>query len=128
MFNDVGATAIGAMFIAATIAPTEEVPMLAARIEYLNLLALIGLTLVTGYIIVFASGFDPVVKQDRQHLFQHPTTETVLSYLVSLVVSFGVLLLTKQLGTEDPPMFELTQTLVLGLPAMVGGAAGRIAV
>jgi putative integral membrane protein (TIGR02587 family) len=128
LFGDVGATAIGAMFIAATIAPTEEVPMLAARMEYWNLLALIGLTLVTGYIIVFASGFDPAAKRDRQHLFQHPTTETVLSYLVSLVVSFGVLLLTKQLGTEDPPMFALTQTLVLGLPAMVGGAAGRIAV
>jgi putative integral membrane protein (TIGR02587 family) len=128
LFSDVGATAIGATFIAATIAPTEEVPMLAARMEYWNLLALIGLTLVTGYIIVFASGFDPAAQQDRQHLFQHPTTETVLSYLVSLVVSFAVLLLTKQLGTEDPPMFELTQTLVLGLPAMVGGAAGRIAV
>jgi putative integral membrane protein (TIGR02587 family) len=128
LFSDVGATAIGAVFIAATVAPTEEVPMLAARMEYWNLLALIGLTLVTGYVIVFASGFDPAAKRDRQHLFQHPATETVLSYLVSLVVSFGALLLTQQLGTEDPPMFVLAQTLVLGLPAMVGGAAGRIAV
>jgi uncharacterized membrane protein len=96
--------------------------------QYPHLLALIGLTLVIGYIIVFASGFDPAAKRDREHLFQHPITETSLSYLVSLAVSLAVLLVTKQVGADDPPAFVLTLTLVLGLPAMVGGAAGRIAV
>ena len=128
LFNDVGATAIGAVFIAANVAPTEEIPMLAARMEYWHLLLLIGLTLVTGYAIVFASGFDPAAERDREHLFQHPATETTLSYLVSLVVAFGVLALAKQISMDTPPAFILTQTLVLGLPAMVGGAAGRIAV
>jgi putative integral membrane protein (TIGR02587 family) len=128
LFNDVGATAIGAVFIAANVAPTEEIPMLAARMEYWHLLLLIGLTLVTGYTIVFASGFDPAAKRDREHLFQHPATETTLSYLVSLVVAFGVLALTKQITMDIPPAYILTQALVLGLPAMVGGAAGRIAV
>ena len=128
LFNDVGATAIGAAFIASSVAPTEEVPMLAARMEYWHLLALIGLTLTTGYVIVFASGFDPAAKRDREHLFQHPATETTLSYLVSLAVAFGVLALMKQIGADQPPAFVLTQTLVLGFPAMVGGAAGRIAV
>ena len=128
LLNDVGATAIGAAFISSNVAPTEEIPMLAARMEYWHLLALIGLTLLTGYIIVFASGFDPAAKRDRQHLFQHPATETVLSYLVSLIVGFGVLAIMKQIGAGDPPSFVLAETLVLALPAMVGGAAGRIAV
>jgi putative integral membrane protein (TIGR02587 family) len=128
LFNDVGATAIGAMFIASSIAPTEEVPTLAAKMQYPHLLALIGMSLVTGYIVVFASGFDPAAKLDREHLFQHPATETALSYLVALVVSFAVLVLMKQVSADDPPSWILTQTLVLGLPAMVGGAAGRIAV
>lgn len=128
LFNDVGATAIGAAFIASNVAPTDEIPMLAARLEYWHLLALIGLTLLSGYIIVFASGFDPAAKRDREHLFQHPATETVLSYLVSLVVAFGVLALMKQIAAGDPPALVLTQTLLLGFPAMVGGAAGRIAV
>jgi len=128
LFNDVGATAIGAAFIASNVAPTEEIPMLAARLEYWHLLALIALTIVTGYIIVFASGFDPAAKRDREHLFQHPATETILSYLVSLAVAFVVLALMKQIGAGDTPSFALTQTLVLGFPAMVGGAAGRIAV
>jgi putative integral membrane protein (TIGR02587 family) len=128
LFNDVGATAIGAMFIASSIAPTEEVPTLAAKMQYAHLLALIGMTLVIGYIVVFASGFDPAAKRDREHLFQHPATETALSYLVALVVSFAVRVLMKQVHADDPPAWVLTQTLVLGLPAMVGGAAGRIAV
>ena len=128
LLNDLGATAIGAAFIASNVAPTEEIPMLAARMEYWHLLALIGLTLITGYVIVFASGFDPAAKRDREHLFQHPATETTLSYLVSLMVAFGALALMKQIGPDHPPAFILTQTLVLGLPAMIGGAAGRIAV
>jgi putative integral membrane protein (TIGR02587 family) len=128
LLNDVSATAIGATFIAATVAPTEEVPMLAARMDYPHLLALIGLTLVTGYIVVFASGFDASAQRDREHLFQHPATETALSYLVALIVSFCALLLTQQVGQDTPPGYVLTQTLVLGLPAMIGGAAGRIAV
>lgn len=126
--GDIGATAIGAAFIASNVAPTEEIPMLASRMEYWHLLALIGLTLFTGYVIVFASGFDPAAKRDRVHLFQHPATETTISYLVSLVVTFGVLVLMKQISTDHPPAFVLAQTLVLGFPAMVGGAAGRIAV
>jgi putative integral membrane protein (TIGR02587 family) len=126
--NDVGATAIGAAFIASNVAPTEEIPMLATRLEYWHQLALIALTLLAGYVIVFASGFDPAAKQDRVHLFQHPVTETTIAYLVSLVVTFGVLVLMKQISADHPPAFILAQTLVLGLPAMIGGAAGRIAV
>jgi putative integral membrane protein (TIGR02587 family) len=128
LINDVGATAIGAVFIAYNVAPTEEIPMLATRMEYWHQLVLIGLTLITGYVIVFASGFDPAAKRDRVHLFQHPATETTISYLVSLLVAFAVLVLMKQISSDHPPAFTLAQTLVLGLPAMIGGAAGRIAV
>lgn len=128
LVNDLGATAIGATFIAANVAPTAEIPMLAARMEFWHVLALIILTLFSGYVIVFASGFDPAAKRDREHLFQHPATETILSYLVSLIVAFGVLALMKQINADQSPSFVLTQTLVLGFPAMVGGAAGRIAV
>lgn len=128
LFNDLGATAIGAIFIAAAIAPTEEVLMLAGRMSLFHLLALIALTLGLGYIVVFASGFDPSSAENRKQLFQHPVTETSLAYLVSLLVAFGTLLLTQHVGLGDPPAYVLAQTLVLGLPAMVGGAAGRIAI
>jgi putative integral membrane protein (TIGR02587 family) len=128
LLNDISATVIGAVFIAASVAPTEEVPMIAAGLDYPHLLALIGFTLLAGYIIVFASGFDPAAERDREHLFQHPATETVMAYVVALIVSFGALLLAHQVSFDDPIRYTLTQTLVLGLPAMIGGAAGRIAI
>lgn len=128
LLNDVGATTIGAVFVSATIAPTDEVPMLAARLQYPHLLALIALSLLVGYAIVFASGFDPRAGGQDARLFQHPATETTLSYLVSLAVAAGILFLFRQIGSEDQPFSILQQTLVLGLPATVGGAAGRIVV
>ena len=128
ILRDMGATATGAVFVSATVAPTEEIPMLAARLDYPHLLAVIGLSLVIGYAIVFASGFDPQQSVGAPPLFQHPLTETTLAYLVSLLVSLGVLFVTQQLVGGDQPAWVLEQTLVLGLPAMIGGAAGRLAI
>ena len=128
LFRDMGATATGAVFVSAAIAPTEEIPMLATRLDYLHLLALIGLSLLIGYAIVFASGFDRQATGGSHPLFQHPLTETSLSYLVSLLVALGVLFVTQQLAGGDQPSWILEQTLVMGLPAMIGGAAGRLAI
>ena len=92
-------------------------------------IVLVALSLVVGYAIVFASGFDP--QQPRSHRrgsFQRPITETSLAYLVSLVVATGALFLTQNVSPEDPLGYILEQTLVLGLPATVGGAAGRLAI
>jgi putative integral membrane protein (TIGR02587 family) len=58
LFSDIGATIIGGVFIGFSIAPTEEVPMLAAGLQYRHLVALIVFSLVISYGIVFASGFD----------------------------------------------------------------------
>ena len=102
--------------------------MLSARLDYLHLLALVGLSLSIGYAIVFASGFDRQSTGGDHPLFQHPLTETSLAYLVSLAVSLGVLFVTQQLVGGDQPAWILEQTLVLGLPATIGGAAGRLAI
>ena len=131
LLKDVGATAIGAVFVASSIGPTEEIPMIAAALSYPHLLGLVGFTLLVGYGIVFASGFDPESWGGRRRpggAFQHPWAETALAYLVSLVVAAGILALVQNVGGEDPPLYVLKQALVLGLPAMIGGAAGRLAI
>ncbi|MGE9807323.1 MULTISPECIES: TIGR02587 family membrane protein [unclassified Janibacter] len=122
---DLGATAIGATFVAVTIAPTDEVSQLAAGLDPGWLIALIGATLVTSYGIVFAAGF---TGQDARHeqagLLQAPLTETVVAYLLSLVVAFVLLWLFQR---ADGPWTEmLDRVIVLGLPAAIGGAAGRL--
>jgi uncharacterized membrane protein len=55
-------------------------------------------------------------------------SETVMSYLVSLLISAFLLWFFQQLSFDDPWSMWLRYTLILGLPATVGGAAGRLAI
>lgn len=127
--NDIGATMIGGTLIGFTIAPTEEVEMLAAELQLGHELALVALTLIVGYVIVFVSGFDPqAVPAKHPGPLQHPITETTVAYLVSLLVAFVALYLFDQIEFGEPFIATISQVLVLGLPVMVGGAAGRLAV
>jgi putative integral membrane protein (TIGR02587 family) len=125
--TDFGATIIGAIFIAFSIAPTDEVPTLAAELGYAHQLALIALSLLLTYIIVFASGFG-AGQHEQPGPFQSPLTETVLAYLLSLLVALAALLLFDRIEWGDPLGEIVAHVLVLGLPAAVGGAAGRLVV
>ena len=125
--KDLGATAIGAVFVGLTIAPTDEVPTLAAAMTPGWLLAMMAVSLVVSYAIVFVAGFTDEKNRKRQTgLLQRPSSETVACYLISLAVS-GLMLWFFQ-RADGPPRVTLSNILVLGLPAVVGGAAGRLAV
>jgi putative integral membrane protein (TIGR02587 family) len=116
----------GALFIGFSIAPTEEVKMLAAELSYWHELALVAISLLVSYLIVFESGFSRQGRQDGDPgPFQRPITETTLSYMASLLVVMGSLYIFGQIKFGDPLANVLSETLVLGLPATVGGAAGR---
>jgi putative integral membrane protein (TIGR02587 family) len=123
--RDAGATAIGAFVIGASIAPTQEVQLLAAAADVWHQLAVVGLSLAATYAIVFESGFDPRGAARPRGLFRRPISETALAYVVSLLVA------TLSLWTFHPPDGApladlLAQIVVLGLPAAIGGAAGRL--
>jgi putative integral membrane protein (TIGR02587 family) len=124
---DLGATTIGAVFVSLNIAPTDEVPMLAAAMGPQWLLALVGLSLAVSYLIVFVAGF---AGQERRRasegLLQHPLTETIACYVVALVASGAMLWFFQR--AEGPWHLTLTHVVVLGMPASVGGAAGRLAI
>ncbi|CAD5937981.1 hypothetical protein PCC9214_01730 [Planktothrix tepida] len=127
--DDISATFIGAMFIAFNIAPTDEVRILAGATSPPGLIAIIIASLIISYGIVFAAGF--INQQKRHHqqgLFQSPHTETIFSYLISLIASVFMLWFFQKLNFSDPWFLWLRSTLILGLPATVGGAAGRLAI
>lgn len=125
LFADIGATAIGGVFIGMSISPTEEVEMIAAGLRWWHLYILIGLSLALSYIIVFASGFD---EASPPGLFQHPLPETMLSYVISLAVAFVLLVLFERISLEDPFYEIIRQTVVLAVPASIGGAGGRLVI
>ncbi|HEY9597770.1 MAG TPA: TIGR02587 family membrane protein [Cyanophyceae cyanobacterium] len=126
---DIGATLIGAIIIAFNIAPTDEVPMLNASVSPPWLLVIVATSLLISYGIVFEAGFTTQKKRRQQQgLFQRPISETVVSYLVSLFAAALMLLFFHKLSFDDPWTLWLNYTLILGLPATIGGAAGRLAI
>jgi len=125
---DAGATALGAVIIASSIAPTDEVPMIASILSPLWLLALIASSLLLSYIIVFEANFGAqTMRKSQPGLFQSPISETLASYLISLLISLLMLWLFQLLRVGDPLGQWVSYTIVLGLPATIGGAAGRLA-
>lgn len=127
--QDLGATAVGALFVGLAIAPTDEVPTLAASISAPWLLGIMALSLAASYTIVFASGF---LNEDKRRsqlgLFQRPLTETLAAYIVALIMSGLMLWFFGNLSLDAPLEETLTRVLVLGLPAAIGGSAGRLVV
>lgn len=125
---DVGATLIGTIIIAFNVAPTDEVTMLTAASSPPWLLAIIVASLLISYCIVFVAGL--TAQQERlqqQGLLQSPLVETVVCYLLSLIAAGLMLWFFHRLSFADPWTSWLQQTLILGLPATIGGAAGRLA-
>ncbi|MEH2170599.1 MAG: TIGR02587 family membrane protein [Nostoc sp.] len=128
-FTDVGGTLIGATIIAFNIAPTDEIPMLAAATSPPWELAMIAASLLISYGIVFQAGFSNQQKRRQQKgIFQRPSSETIMSYLVSLLAGAFMLWFFQKLTLSDPWTMWLDHTLILGLPATIGGAAGRLAI
>jgi putative integral membrane protein (TIGR02587 family) len=125
---DAGATVLGATLIAFSIAPTDEIPMIAAGLSPARLLVIIGASLLLSYIIVFEASLGmQAARIEQPGIFQSPITETIISYLLSLLMAMIMLWLFQLLRAGDPPSQWLSYIIVLGLPATIGGAAGRIA-
>ena len=124
---DLGASLIGAVFIALSIAPTDEVPMVTASRSPIWLLMIVAASLLIAYSIVFVAGFaGQSRRQAQQGLLQHPLIETLASYVIALFSSFVMLWLFQR--ADAPWRVTLAQVIVLGLPAAIGGAAGRLAI
>jgi putative integral membrane protein (TIGR02587 family) len=125
--NDLGATVAGAMVFALNIAPTEEVLLIATRLAPWQQLAVLAAATALCYIILFASEFEEQ-QVHVESVFQRPWAETVMACAVSLGISFLLLALVGQREALGHPATAVAAVITLGLPAIVGGAAGRLIV
>ena len=132
LVHKIGATAIGAAFIAFSAAPTEEVTHIAAGLTLAHQLALMALSLGIAHAVVFHSGYHPDQANDseggesaEQSVRSH-AAETSTSYAVALGLALLAVLVYNRTGAHAPLPALLSQALVLGLPAAIGGAAGRL--
>ena len=127
--TDLVATTIGALFIAFSIAPTDEIRVLAATATSFWLLIVMFASLAISYGIVFASEITNYQYRLKQSgLFQTPLSETIISYLLSLVIGILMMWFFQKITLSDAWFIWLRYGIIISLPASVGGAAGRLAV
>jgi putative integral membrane protein (TIGR02587 family) len=123
--TDLAATVSGSIVFAYNVAPTEEIIKISSRVSPWRHLVLMLASLGLCYMILFAAGF----QRRRVFVpgpFQSPLAETAMAYAVSLVVALALLYLV---GVPEATMTMsalVSTTVVLGLPAGVGAAAGRL--
>ncbi len=127
--SDAGAALLGAIVVGASIAPTDEIPMIASSLSPTRLLLIMASSLLLSYIIVFQANFGAQRQRRSQPgFFQSPISETLAAYLISLAISMLMLWLFQVIRVGDPINQWVSYIIVLGLPSTIGGAAGRLAV
>lgn len=126
--SDLFAATVGALLFSFNVAPTEEITMIASNLSSLDQGLLLISEVIFAFIVLYASGLKEHVTFTKDNFFQSPLNETVLTVSVSLCIS-AVLISTIGYSDTSPgdPLF-LSTAIVLGLPAVIGGAAGRLVV
>ncbi|MBW3623538.1 MAG: TIGR02587 family membrane protein [Armatimonadetes bacterium] len=124
--EDIGATLAGSMLLAFSVAPTEEIILIAVRLTPWGLFTLLIAELIFCYIILFASGFQKREVYMKDSVFQKPWAETCVASALSLTVAGGLYWLIGFQGQSASLPAFISATVSLGLPAVVGGAAGRL--
>ena len=129
LWKDAGITAAGALIFAGSIAPTEEVALIAARASLWHLVAIALFSLLLSYAMIFVADFAGREKRSRTPgMLQSPVGETLLSYAIALVIAFAAVITFHGVRAGESPFMALSATLVMALPATIGGAAGRLIV
>lgn len=126
-WSDLLIAAAGTIVFVLNISPTEEPILLAGQLSLVQLLLVIGASLVLSYLIVFYAEFGG--KGDRlasDGATQGPITETLLAYLVSWIVCALLLLAFGRL--ESATGANVASIIVLAFPGSLGGALGRMLV
>jgi putative integral membrane protein (TIGR02587 family) len=125
-YGELFLAAVGALFLAFNVAPTEEVVLISTMMTGWHALALIGVSLAIMHAFVYAVEF-------RGQTSTHPELSVWSEFLRLTVVAYALALLVClyalwSFGRSDGLALGelLMQTVVLGFPAAIGAAAARL--
>ena len=117
----------GAILFAANVAPTEEIVVLAIENEPLRLLITVVVSLSLALLILHFSEFRGAGQFVKHRGPFHIVRTTVVTYAVALVASALSLWFFGRFD-NNALNTNLAQTVILGLPAVLGASAGRLLV
>ena len=115
----------GAVLVAANVAPTEEIVIIAAEVGALRLLGIVALSFMLAVLILFFSNFREARRVAPAESRWHAMAGGIVTYAVALVASAAILWFFGRFDTVRTEMM-VAQTVVLSLPATLGASAGRL--
>ena len=115
----------GALLIAANVAPTEEIMMLAATLQITHLLAVTGMSLVLAGTLLYFSHFSGSARFAETSGVDAVLRGLAITYATALVASAGLLWFFGRFN-DTAAVVGAAQVVVLGLPATLGASAGRL--
>ena len=117
--------ALGAIFLAAPFAPTEEMELIAAHAGWWRVAAIVVASILAAHLMLYELEF----KGQRQRVAGHTrlTTwgSTFIAYLVAFVVSALMLAAFGHFSTT-PPSVWVQEIVVLAFSASIGGSAAQV--
>lgn len=115
----------GALLIAANVAPTEEILMLATATRVLHLLAIMAMSMLLAGTLLYFSHFRGSARFADISGADAVLRGTAITYATALVASAGLLWFFGRFN-DSAPATAVAQIVVLGLPATLGASAGRL--
>lgn len=123
--RSLGVFAMGAVFFSAPIAPTEEITILTEGAGWLRLGAVMVVTLLTSYLVLYELEFRGQSIRLEGHSRWRLIGQVCMIYTVGLLVSAGLLFALTDVASE-PFVTLLRRTIVLAFPAGIGASAARV--
>jgi putative integral membrane protein (TIGR02587 family) len=118
----------GAFYLAGSVAATQEMILIAFKMTPWHALALVAFEIFAMHAIIYLMNFQGTPREKGRHpAWRLFATYTIPGYVIALLVS-AYLLWTFGRFEAQSLHWMIFYTVVLGLPASIGGAAGRLVI
>lgn len=118
------ATVLGGLLFSYNIAPTVEPRLIATEASWWHVVALVLFSLAVSAVMTGFAGF--VEREGHGGVLGGVWLETLVSYLVALVVSAALLWFFGYVGAGTPLSLLVKWVAILGYVTALGGSAGRL--
>lgn len=121
------AGSLGALLYALNLAPTVETILISSSIHWFQLIIVVLYSIFVSYLFVFVANFSMGSTHAKKgRLMNSAWSESVISYLIALLVSSVLLWLFGYVTISTPWAVGLPWIVVLGYATTLGSSAGRL--
>jgi putative integral membrane protein (TIGR02587 family) len=123
--KNLGLFALGAIFLAAPVAPTQEMELMAAHAGWWRLAAIVAASILASHLMLYELEFKGQEQRIKRHSAATLWGSTFVVYLVAFVVSVAMLAAFGHFSMS-PPEVWVQEAIVLSFMGSIGGSAAQM--